>query len=91
MLPPGYTVLSQTIGGQFTRPTCCSRQSYLVHLIHTHIRTHTHTHTGNRGNLDSKGFLDRGSYGAFVCYMRRGPEDHGPAIAEIVVLGKGAS
>jgi len=41
--------------------------------------------------LDSKGFLDRGSYGAFVCYTRRGPEDHGPAIAEIVVLGKGAS
>lgn len=58
VLPPGYSVLLQTIGG-------------------------------HRANLDSKGFLDRGSDGAFVCFTRRGPQDHGPAIADIAVLRKG--
>lgn len=58
MLPPGYTILTQTIGG-------------------------------NKGDLDSKGYFDRGSHGAFICYTRRGPEDLGPAIAELMVLGKG--
>lgn len=44
---------------------------------------------GHRANLDSKGFLDRGSDGAFVCFTRRGPQDHGPAIADIAVLRRG--
>ena len=57
MLPPGYTILAQTIGG-------------------------------NKGDLDNKGYFDRGSHGAFICYTRRGPQDQGPAIAELLVLGK---
>jgi hypothetical protein len=56
----------------------------------THITPTTKNLAGSRGNLDSKGFLDRGSYGAFICYTRRGPQDNGPAVADIVVLGKGA-
>ena len=57
VLPPGYTILAQTIGG-------------------------------NKGDLDNKGYFDRGSHGAFICYTRRGPQDQGPAIAELLVLGK---
>ncbi|KAM3577162.1 hypothetical protein VYU27_001078 [Nannochloropsis oceanica] len=58
VLPPGYTILAQTIDG-------------------------------NKGDLDNKGYFDRGSHGAFICYTRRGPQDRGPAIAELMVLSKG--
>ena len=60
VLPPGYIILAQTVGG-------------------------------NKGDLDNKGYFDRGSHGAFICYTRRGPHNHGPGIADLVALAKGES